>query len=466
MSGFGFASRPLRLRVPLARRGRGWGQGWERGFTLVEIAIAIAVIGLALGAAATMARHAEERRQFQNEKRRLEIVRDAIVGYALRNRTRARVIRYVDNLNPRAFREFHLPAGRPYLPCPDWDGDGYEDRLPSGADGFVQGMEVRLDLQVTATLDAARHSPGGVGGRNYHYWHAEEAPSRRKFWRPYGECRASRGAAPWRTLGISPLDEWGSRHTYYADPLFSNAMFGFDRQTLADIYDPRIPRASGFSPPLRHRSGARDADAYNIFQSYQRCPAVVCRGGGGGGECASAAARHQTTPTPRANVCGWNFSGPQNIILKAGAIAFEEIPSDNGRYYPAGAVTNGLPFVLVSHGPNRRFAVNHWASLASGRDGRGVLSPICNINPSLARDNPQDAFSSYAVSPRDGRAIMHEAANATRTSPDRTRCPSVLGEDGAGFVYAFNQAIFVWEPPGEGTKAILTTFFCGRPARS
>ena len=53
-------------------------------------------------------------------------------------------------------------------------------------------------------------------------------------------------------FGGSPTDGWGNRHTYFADPLFSNAIFGFDRQTIADIYDQRIPSIPDYLPETRN----------------------------------------------------------------------------------------------------------------------------------------------------------------------------------------------------------------------
>ena len=117
---------------------RRFSQNKRRGFTLIEIAIAMVVIGVLLGAVVPTMRALEERRQFKNENSRMETIRDAIIGYAIRNRTRARTIEFVPLYRPDfapdftlPSRTFHLPAGRPYLPCPDWDGDGYEDRFPS-----------------------------------------------------------------------------------------------------------------------------------------------------------------------------------------------------------------------------------------------------------------------------------------------------------------------------------------------
>ena len=62
---------------PPKRTGRRAGR---RGFTLVEIALAMAVIGLLLGATVITSRALEERRQIKMEMERLQRVSDAIVG--------------------------------------------------------------------------------------------------------------------------------------------------------------------------------------------------------------------------------------------------------------------------------------------------------------------------------------------------------------------------------------------------
>ena len=221
----------------------------------------MAVIGLLLGASAMTSRMLEERRQLKDELARMERVSDAVVGYALRNRTRERVIKFVTRELPHAEWAFHLPAGRPYLPCPDWDGDGYEDRWPGGANGFVQGMEIKPDLTVTATIGVIRRpftrSPlTWIALQEAGTWVPLNEFGEWGEWLPYGECRVAKGAVPWRTLGVEPSDGWGNRHTYFADPVFSNAIFGFDRQTIADGYDPPRSRHAGqgdFAPCAQRR---------------------------------------------------------------------------------------------------------------------------------------------------------------------------------------------------------------------
>ena len=398
----------------------------QRGFTLIEIAIAMAVIGLLLGATVMSSRMLEERRQIKMEMEGLRRVSDAIVGYALRNRTRERVIKFVSRESPHMEWAFRLPAGRPYLPCPDWNGDGYEDRIPSGV--FIRGVEVRPDLTVTANITAVPHLPDAAFLGWVEYGRVFDLSG----WfraHPYGDCQAAKGTVPWRTLGVEPSDGWGNRRTYFADPVFSNSIFGFGRQTIADTYDPRVPRAPGMHLAWR----------YNVTRpglALSKCPAVICNGGHSGGR---ACLLHRSGSERAWPQCAWD-GDLGNLILKAGGVAWEDIPAESaeGMNFSAGAVVDGLPFVLVSHGPNGRFAVNHWAS---------AHHPVCN---QAWQTNESDTQSSllpiYAVS-ADERALAHEAVNGARVSAGAS-CLDVGGSIPNMSVLPLNSSFFVWEPPG------------------
>ena len=413
------------------------GSARQRGFTLVELAIALAVVGLVLGASLIPLRMLDEVRQVQDEQRRMEVVRDAVVGYALRHQTLERTLRVVPQNLPGSMREFRLPAGRPYLPCPDWDGDGFEDRYPEGADGFVQGMEVKPDLTVTATIQAFPAS-------TYPFWFSSGYLIPGGY--PYGECQTSRGSVPWRTLGIPPTDGWGSRHTYYADSVFSNAIFGFDRQTIADAYDPRVPKVPGLGVSRRIFAFITE------FEYDARCPAVICDGGRAlncedhefyFNECMWSSRRD---PDPLANQ-----DYLTGLTLKAGAITKTGISAPpGGKPFGPGDVTDGLPFVIVSHGPNRRFAVNHWASLNQPTDVFNAKGPVCNLAGTLPT-------ASLDVSlPREDlpEFIRREAVNGSRISSSEESCPRLSGAPPLPRgLFTYNQAFFVWEPPGIGDKS-------------
>ena len=423
----------------------------RRGFTLVEIAIAMVVIGLLLGATAVTSRHLEEKRQLQREMQRLEIVRDAIVGYAIRNRTRERILKVVPWFGPKGNWEFRLPAGRPYLPCPDFDGDGYEDRVPLWA--FPQGVEVNPDLAVTVTIgELAPPRNGHLTWTQDSRFHPEA--------HPYGECRVSRGTVPWRTLGVDPSDGWGNRHTYFADPVFSNAIFGFDRQTVADIYDPRVPSAPGYAPSLRHYKEAfSEARIQDILPAppanvrfendgdNRSCPAAICIGN----SACEPAQQDSFDTLESARRCAWRLSEvPGNpTVFKSGLVTAENIPGR--KRYLAGSVVDGLPFVLVSHGPNGRYAVNHWATLQNRTRGfLGFSFPICNRAWQSSGNIP-----GLPDIPAEDRIQHLETANASRTTADESMPHScaIFGGNFAGKAVLYNAASFVWQPPGIGDKS-------------
>ena len=403
----------------------------QNGISLAELAIALAIAGLLSAAALIPMRILEQQRQIDNEIRRLETVRDAVVGYALRHRTKPRTIKIVPLAFPRAAREFQLPGGRPYLPCPDWNGDGFEDRIPQGANGFIQGAEVKINRAVTATVG---FTPDGLPpGSARLAWTTSSGAA----WHPYGECREARGGVPWRTLGIPPADGWGNRHTYFADPVFSNAIFGFDRQTIADIYDPRVPEAPGAPPAQR----------YEFFSMQIRvegaCPAVICNGD----EQQPACGRSSYYAISGLRRCGWRQNLLSNLTFKAGGVTKTNLPGR--KTIPAGGVTDGLPFVIVSHGPNGRFAVNHWATLNNPASPLGILRPVCNH--AWGASSP---FVPNPVAPVGEPDLLHEAVNANRHAPSSDGCSRVLGQRQMGESgFFFNLGFFAWAPPNPGDKS-------------
>ena len=332
----------------------------RRGATLVEMAIVLAVVGIMLGGAVVPFRVLDEKRHREEEQARLQRAVDAVTGYAIRHRTRKRTVTFEGDLI--SDNSVEIAAGRPYLPCPDVDGDGFEDRMPESGDGFLQGIEVNRDWEsLTVTLEIANGRP------------------RRTSSEPgYGDCRTSRGTLPWRTLGIPPADGWGNRHTYYADPVFASAVFGFDGRSLANIYDSRLPRDYALSPPTRSGGGlVFDAGLAGDNPTDYQCPAVICSGGRANSRDVNACMRAAE------DACAWDAAEAGDVVLKAGALAREQITDFSAENLQAGGILEGLPFVIVSHGPNGRGAVNHWASLTSPLNSAGVAGPICNRAPLL-----------------------------------------------------------------------------------
>ena len=129
-----------------------------RGFTLIEMAIVLVIVTILIGGLAMPLSAQIQARRIAETRADMRAIQDALIGYAMRQ-----------------------PAGQPYLPCPDNDGDGDED--PRGADD---------------------------------------------------ECLRTRGGLPWRTLGADEADAWGSRYTYAVSKPFTNSA-GFESVDDGDL---------------------------------------------------------------------------------------------------------------------------------------------------------------------------------------------------------------------------------------
>ena len=114
-----------------------YGSGNQVGFTLVELAIVLVIVGVLLGGfIGTLASRIEVTR-YDETREELEDVKAALIAYA-----------------------FSKGAGGPYLPCPDGDGDG-EAELTCTAVGEDMGSLPR----VTLGLGAA-----DAWNNRYEYW--------------------------------------------------------------------------------------------------------------------------------------------------------------------------------------------------------------------------------------------------------------------------------------------------------
>ena len=105
----------------------------ERGFTLIEMAIVLVIVTILIGGLAMPLSAQIQARRIAETRKVLEEARDAIVGYAMSH---------------------HVPGnpGRPFLPCPDTDGNGRENRIGNICDG-ASGWIPWVDLG-TASQDA------------------------------------------------------------------------------------------------------------------------------------------------------------------------------------------------------------------------------------------------------------------------------------------------------------------------
>ena len=290
-----------------------------RGYTIVEMAIALAVLGLLFAGALYPWQNRVESDQRREVESLLDSARLAVVAYAARNRTRAA------SFQPQGGGATdQIPAGRPYLPCPDITGDGVEDRARLGEVsrfGNFRNPFVRRDIVGSGVT---------VG---------------------IGACLQHKGMLPWATLGVAENDVWGGRFTYRVDPAFSSALLGFDETTRADIYDFRdlcpltISHPDSFS--RRDRGEGCSTPRADLPMPSLICDAVPCN----------------------LDSIGQN-AGIGNILIGLVATASVNIFPSN---YEPNDIIDGAVFVIVSHGPNGRGAFNRHGAVSCNAfpDGEG-----------------------------------------------------------------------------------------------
>ncbi len=131
----------------------------SKGFSLLELTIVLVIVSLlSSGLMMTLSSQMEQRSRTQTQQQ-LQDIRDSLLGYAAA----------------------HIALdGKPYLPCPDTDGDGIENR--SG-----------------------------------------------------NTCSNQEGNLPWNDLGLADQDAWGNRFRYRVEPGFSRNDVGFTLNTAANL---------------------------------------------------------------------------------------------------------------------------------------------------------------------------------------------------------------------------------------
>ncbi len=126
------------------------------GFTLTELAIVLVIVALLIGGMMVPLSAQRDLQDYRDTQKRLSDISDALFGYAAAHKA--------------------TTSGRPYLPCPDTDDDGFENRSGNG-------------------------------------------------------CAAAEGRLPWGDLGVGREDAWGNRFRYRVDAgnayAYSNNATGF-----------------------------------------------------------------------------------------------------------------------------------------------------------------------------------------------------------------------------------------------
>lgn len=133
----------------------------QRGFTLIEMAIVLVIITILIGGLAMPLSAQIQARRIAETRQTLLEARDGLLGFAMTHPA--------------------VTPGKRYLPCPDTNGDGVEDRSGTACTGNL----------------------GGV----------------------------SFGWLPWVTLGTASQDAWGNRLRYVVKSQFANADTGFSLST-------------------------------------------------------------------------------------------------------------------------------------------------------------------------------------------------------------------------------------------
>ena len=160
----------------------------HHGFTLIELAIVLVIITVLIGGLAVPLSAQIQARRIAETQKTLEEAREAIIGFALSHPLGSCICSYgADKLLDTATSTcpavscpqtdtggitLTLAGPRHYLPCPDTDGDGRENRT-------------------------------GV------------------------TCDHPTGLFPWVDLGVASQDAWGNHLLYAVTPIFANSATGF-----------------------------------------------------------------------------------------------------------------------------------------------------------------------------------------------------------------------------------------------
>ncbi|MDR0578457.1 MAG: type II secretion system GspH family protein, partial [Candidatus Accumulibacter sp.] len=130
------------------------------GFTLVELTIVLVIVGLLIGGLLVPLSAQRELQDSRETRKQLSDISEALLGYAASHRA--------------------ADDGNPHLPCPDTDGDGFENRAGDA-------------------------------------------------------CAAPEGRLPWADLGVGREDAWGNRFRYRVAPAYSDKRIGFTFDSTAPL---------------------------------------------------------------------------------------------------------------------------------------------------------------------------------------------------------------------------------------
>ena len=367
-----------------------------RGYTIVEISIVLVVAGLMLSGAIASFDSWSRYEQTRSTRDSIDLVKKAIVQYAARNRTAPRVIG-VESMGSQIV--WNMPPSRPYLPCPDIDGDGIEDRVENAA---LLAPNVTLHIRG----DANHHNPLSSADGNLFYGH--------------GLCRSQRGLLPWRTLRAPAADAWGGLFSYYVDSLFSHSLVGFNQDDHADQLDARRS-LDVFGDNTSERSEADQvcysADAAAPTGGVYQCPQYQAReefiatgGATRADQSPALVCDYGPCSADRKNAVTLSSSGGAGAVAAVTLYRFSE--GEGGirvlRRLEKDAIYDAPAFVVVSHGANGYGAVaiaNTQIDIRDNVAGRYSLRcadfPDGDIATAAYRAERQNAWRSQALGDED-----------------------------------------------------------------
>lgn len=131
----------------------------SRGFSLVEMAVVLVIFGLLLGSLLLPLSAQIDQRNYVETENELDSYQESLLGYAASH---------------------SATDGHPYLPCPDTDNDGFENRTGSA-------------------------------------------------------CTSISGNVPWATLGLKQQDSWNNTYQYRVAAAFSDNGTGFSLSSTGNI---------------------------------------------------------------------------------------------------------------------------------------------------------------------------------------------------------------------------------------
>lgn len=175
----------------------------QRGFTLTEMAVVLVIIALLIGGMILPMSAQQDIRAVAETQKVLSDISEALYGFAASH---------------------SASDGKPYLPCPDTDNDGLENRSASP-----------------------------------------------------GPCASQEGRIPWSDLGIGQVDAWNNRLRYRVTAAFSNSSTGFQLTGSAGTLRICSDNACGTTlatsiPAVILSHGKNGAGAFNMTGGTNTAP--------------------------------------------------------------------------------------------------------------------------------------------------------------------------------------------------